>query len=295
MQDLFLAAAEAAKTDLPALIFGESGSGKSQLAEYIHRKSGRAARPLVCVPCGGVSPALWEREFRDALAACGEGTLFLDEVHSLAAVSQKQLLTALKGGFFEDPDSMTKIPVRSRIIAAAARDMESMVEEGDFLSDLYYRLNVFPLFAPPLRKRREDIVPLAHFFLAKYGKEKGFTGFSEEALGAMGNYRWPGNIRELENAVQCACVLGRAPVIQAEELGLPTRFPDYTLALDMEPGEGQDMTLKTALTRFKKVHIMRVLNETAWNQTRAAKVLDIQRTYVSRLLRELKIRDTKQE
>ncbi|MDR3284280.1 MAG: sigma 54-interacting transcriptional regulator [Treponema sp.] len=294
MQDLFLVAAEAAKTDLPVLIFGESGSGKSRLAEYIHQKSGRAAKSLGCVRCGGVSPVMWEREFRDVLVSCADGTLFLEEISSLSAGAQKQLLTALKGGFFEDPDTGAKIPVRLRIIAAAARDMESLVEGGDFLSDLYYRLNVFPLFVPPLRKRQEDIAPLAQLFLDKYGKEKGFAGFSEEALGTLQACRWPGNIRELENAVQRGCAFGTAPFIQARDLRLQIRFSGYALALRGDDEE-QDKSLKTALTHFKKAYLTRILNETAWNQTRAAKVLDIQRTYVSRLLRELKIREIKQE
>lgn len=174
-----------------------------------------------------------------------------------------------------------------------------MVEEGKFRNDLYYRLNVVPLRIPPLRNRKEDIEPLSLFFINKFRTKtkKNFTGISESALARLYDYDWPGNIRELENAIERACVMGVPPCIKFEDLGLivnekseesskTDRFSkEFSDIMD-----GNDMSLKTATDTFKKKYIMKVLEMTKNNQTKAAKILDIQRTYLARLLNELGIR-----
>ena len=184
-------------------------------------------------------------------------------------------------------------------MAATNRDLEKMVQEGTFRQDLYYRLNVLPFHIPPLRDRKEDIEPLAFFFRRKFSVEtkKNFTSFSDEALKLLFAYYWPGNVRELENTIERACVLGKPPVIRADDLRLhvagssnPSGKVCEDVLYDVDVSDG-DRTLKTAVNKFKKAYITRILEETSWNQTETGKILGIQRTYVSRLLNELHIRN----
>ncbi|MDR0601891.1 MAG: sigma 54-interacting transcriptional regulator, partial [Treponema sp.] len=163
------------------------------------------------------------------------------------------------------------------------KDIDALVEKGEFRSDLYYRLNVLPIYIPPLRQRPEDIPELAAFFLKKFIGEtkKQFEGFSDDAMEAMLSYSWPGNIRELENCVERACVIGKNKRISREDLFF--KYPSHTVEQ-----EG-DRSLKTAINTFKAHFIRKVLEENNWNQTETARVLDIQRTYLSRLIKELDI------
>ena len=162
------------------------------------------------------------------------------------------------------------------------------MEKGEFRSDLYYRLNVLPIYIPPLRQRPEDIPELANFFLKKFSREtkKQFDGFSDEAMEIMLSYSWPGNVRELENCIERACVISKDRWIKAEDLLL--RNMQHNSAMS------EQRNLKNALTVFKKHYIKKVLEENNWNQTEAAKALDIQRTYLSRLLKELDIVNPKE-
>jgi Nif-specific regulatory protein len=190
---------------------------------------------------------------------------------------------------FEKVGSDTSITVDVRILAATNRDIEKQVEEGEFRSDLYYRLNVLPLYIPPLRQRPEDIPVLADFFLRKFSEEtkKQFEGFSEDARETMLSYAWPGNIRELENCIERACVIGKGGRIRSEDLLLK----NSTVQAIQETG---DRSLKNAINIFKARFIRKVLEENRWNQTETAKDLDIQRTYLSRLIKELKINNSKE-
>ena len=211
------------------------------------------------------------------------------------------MLRVLQNHSFERVGSSKTINVDVRIVAATNRDLEKMVSEGTFRSDLYYRLNVMPLNIVPLRERKEDILPLAQFFLTKFRNEtkKNFEGFSTSAINALYSYYWPGNVRELENSVERACVLGKPPYIQAEDLRISsagsgaadTRTCFDKIAAEVLEGSDGDRSLKTAINKFKAAYVKRVLNETSWNQTEAGKILGIQRTYVSRLLNELHIRE----
>ena len=178
-----------------------------------------------------------------------------------------------------------------------------MVSAGTFREDLFFRLNVLPIRIPSLRARKEDILPLAVNFLRKSSLEVGkeYSGFSREAILAMEEYKWPGNIRELENAVARACIIGNPPFIQSADLRLSV--DEYIGAEDIEGNisemagviadDGTDRSLKTALDRFKRSYLIKVLEECNWNQTKASKILDIQRTYVSKLMNELNIRVNK--
>ncbi len=309
---------QVAVTNSSVLITGESGVGKELFAEQLHLKSPRAEKAFVRVNCAALSPALLESElfghvrgaFTDAVQdrkgrfeMADGGTLFLDEIGELPLDLQAKLLRVIQSRSFERVGSSETITVDVRIIAATNRNLEQMVQDGDFRSDLFYRLNVLPINIPPLRERKEDIEPLASYFLQKFAAEtkKNFTGFSQTAMRTLFDYYWPGNIRELENCIERSCVFGTPPVIQAVDLGI-TSAPenittvDSALATDYETladdiaSSGEDKTLKTAVNAFKRAYVIKILNETAWNQTKAGKILGIQRTYVSRLLNELHIR-----
>lgn len=315
--DLMRVIDEVAKTNSSVLITGESGVGKELFAEQLHLKSPRVGKPFVRVNCAALSAPLLESElfghvkgaFTDAVSdregrfeAANGGTLFLDEIGELPLDLQAKLLRVLQEHSFERVGSNKTISVDVRIVAATNRDLEKMVADGAFRGDLFYRLNVLPLHIPPLRERKEGIEPLASFFLKRLCGEikKNFTGFSPAAMRVLYDYYWPGNIRELENSIERACVLGTPPLIQANDLHINApanvaaekggeSFFD-SVADDLLAASDGDRTLKTALTKFKTAYVKQILNETSWNQTEAGKILGIQRTYVSRLLNELHIR-----
>ncbi|WP_147614569.1 sigma-54 interaction domain-containing protein [Treponema pectinovorum] len=318
--DLLHVIDEVARANTTILITGESGVGKELFAEQIHLRSNRSDKPFIRVNCAALSPSLLESElfghvkgaFTDAVTdrkgrfeAADKGTLFLDEIGELPIELQSKLLRVLQSRTFERVGSSDSITVDVRIVVATNRNLEKMVNDGSFRADLYYRLNVMPLNIPPLRERKEDILPLAKFFLSKFGIEtkKSFEGFSSAAERILLEYYWPGNVRELENSIERACVLGIPPLIQGEDLRInylsaqnPPKDKDeignsYSIIAEefANPADG-DRSLKTAITKFKTAYVKQILNETSWNQTEAGKILGIQRTYVSRLLNELNIR-----
>ena len=314
VRDLLHVIEQVAHTNSSVLITGESGVGKELFAEQLHLKSERVDRPFVRVNCAALSPSLLESElfghvrgaFTDAVSdrrgrfeLADGGTLFLDEIGELPLDLQAKLLRVLQTRSFERVGSSETVTVDVRIVAATNRNLEQMVAAGTFRSDLYYRLNVLPMHIPPLRERKEDIEPLASFFLKKFSREtkKNFDDFSPAALRALFDYYWPGNVRELENSVERACVLGTPPLVQAGDLRISASPSQNSAcggddfdAVASDIAGSEDKTLHTALTKFKRAYVIKILTENAWNQTRAAKILNVQRTYVSRLLNELHIR-----
>ena len=275
-----------AQTDSSVLILGESGSEKEVFAELIHVKSARNGKPFVKLNCASVPNELLKSELLGSFELAGGGTIFLDEIHELSLVLQAKLLT---------------VTVDVRVIAATSRDMEKRLETGKFRSDLYYRLNVLPLVIPPLRQRKEDIPELAELLLKKSMKEtqNHFDGFSSEAMEAMISYSWPGNIRELQNCIERAGVTAKGRRISPADLFLGTGQPSATADADAVDTDvsaasvGGDRNLKNAENIFRKRYIRQILEENNWNQTETAKALDIQRTYLSRLIKELGINNTK--
>jgi Nif-specific regulatory protein len=221
------------------------------------------------------------------------GTIFLDEIGDLPLALQVKLLRVIQQKTFEKVGSDISVTVDARILAATNRDIERLVEEGQFRSDLYYRLNVLPLFIPPLRERLEDIPELAYFFLKNAAKKtrRDLEGFSSEAMRSLLSYSWPGNIRELQNCVERACVIGKGKWIEREDLFLDSS--GGTSRFERDGGGGR--SLKGAIDAFKGQYIQKVLEENKWNQTKTAKALDIQRTYLSRLIKELGITLNKAE
>jgi len=291
-----------AKTDSSVLILGESGVGKELFAEQIHLRSKRAGAPFIRVNCAAIPEGLLESElfghvkgaFTSAVSnrqgrfeLADGGTIFLDEIGDLPLSLQAKILRVIQERKFEKVGSDATVTVNVRILAATNKDIEDLVQKGAFRGDLYYRLNVLPIFIPPLRQRPEDIPELARFFLDGFMKEtkKQFSGFSQEALQAMLSYSWPGNVRELQNCIERACVIGKNKWIEPEDL--------FMKSGEME-GEITERNLKTAINVFKASFIRKVLEENNWNQTEASRVLVIQRTYLSRLIKELKIINPKE-
>jgi Nif-specific regulatory protein len=293
-----------AKTDSSVLILGESGVGKELIAEQIHLRSARAGKPFVRMNCAALPEGLLESElfghvkgaFTDAVQnrrgrfeMAHGGTIFLDEIGDFPLKLQAKLLRVIQQKSFEKVGSSDTITVDVRILAATNKDIEKQVEKGEFRNDLYYRLNVLPMYIPPLRQRSEDIAELASFFLKKFCREtkKAIQGFSDEAMETMLSYSWPGNIRELENAVERAVVITKDKYISSQDLLI-----DASIFQKDDVYKGK--SLKAALNIFKKHFIQKALEENGWHQTETAKALDIQRTYLSRLIKELDIVNSKE-
>ena len=287
-----------APTDSSVLIMGESGSGKELFAEQIHLRSRRSRAPFVRVNCAALPEGLLESElfghvkgaFTSAIKnrkgrfeAANGGTIFLDEIGDMSLGLQAKLLRVIQDRAFERVGSDVTITVNTRIIAASNKDLGTMAEKDEFRRDLYYRLNVLPLYIPPLRQRTDDIPELARFFLMRFMQinKKFFEGFSDDAVEAMLTYQWPGNIRELENCIERACVIAAGKWIRRKDL-----FPQTAANEGAADGERD---LKTAMNVFKSNYIRTVLEEKSWNQTETARVLNVQRTYLSRLVKELNI------
>jgi Nif-specific regulatory protein len=292
-------ARKAAETDSSVLLLGESGVGKELFAEQIHLASHRRSMPFIRVNCAAIPEALLESElfghvkgaYTDAVAdrrgrfeLADGGTLFLDEIADMPLPLQAKLLRVIQSRTFERVGSSDSLHVNVRIIAATNHALEREVAEGKFRPDLFYRLNVLPIHIPPLRERREDIPRLAEFFLRKHSREtkKQLTGFSDEAMEQLISYSWPGNVRELENAIERAVVFSRDDRIRAESL---------TLSAGVAPGSDSyaQRSLREALNIFKKQFITKALESNGWHQTRTAKALAIQRSYLSKLVKELSI------
>jgi two-component system response regulator HydG len=267
-------------TDTTVLVLGESGTGKELVARALHAASPRRFAPLVTIHCGALTDTLLESELfghekgsftgaqyrkKGKFEVADGGTVFLDEIGDISLKTQTDLLRVLQEKEITRVGSTRAIPVDFRAVAATHRNLEEMVREGRFRADLFYRLNVFPMAAPPLRDRREDIPLLAHHFMKKYSAatHKPFEGISKEALDLLLRHSWPGNVRELENAVERAVVIGREPELRLED------FPFQS------PAAGEPAP--RSLEEVEKQHIGQVLEECRWNMSRAARILEIDR------------------
>jgi DNA-binding NtrC family response regulator len=304
LRELVEQARKAAESKSTVLLAGESGTGKEVLARSIHAWSPRASRPFIAVNCVALSEELLESElfghekgaFTGAhqqkpgkFELANHGTIFLDEVGDIRESLQAKLLRVLQEHEFERVGGTRPIRVDIRIIAATNRNLEEAVKGGRFREDLYYRLNVVRLRLPPLRERREDIPGLAEHFLRKYCAETGKTirGISPEAIGLLKAHPWPGNVRELENSIERAVVLGAGAEISLVDLGLRT----IGGAASSPPSAERSIEpFHEGVEDFKRELIRRALEQAKGNQTRAAEMLGLQRTYLSRLLKNLGLR-----
>jgi len=288
-----------ASTKSTILIQGESGTGKQVLARAIHNLSNRKDKPFVYVNCVALSEQLLESDLfghekgaftgayqrkKGRLETAHTGTVFLDEIGDITPVIQTKFLHFLESGEFERVGGTQTLKVDARIIAATNRDLSRALEDKKFREDLFFRLNVISITIPPLRNRKEDITNLANHFLQKFNQEmkKRIISIDPQILEVFSTYSWPGNIRELQNILERAVVLAPSDTITTE-LVLPQL--SHTKKEELLPG----IPLEDALKKFKKEFITRTLSLTKNNQSQAAKLLDIQRTYLNRLIKELEI------
>jgi Nif-specific regulatory protein len=290
-------AEKVAESKAAVLISGESGTGKELLAHLIHESSSRQNKPYISVNCGALPGSILERElfghekgaFTGAdskkiglFEAADGGTLFLDEIGEMPIEMQVKLLRVLQEGIFMRLGGTTPIQVDVRIVSATNQDLDKNVRDGTFRKDLYYRVNVINIKLPPLRERREDIPDLVAYFLKKHSPEnKPAMKLKPGVMELLMSYHWPGNIRELENTLERASVLGDGDELAREYF----QFEPYQPPIDVEVGK----SLKDANDAFRRTYIANTLKSTAGNRTRAAKILQVQRSYLSRLIKELNI------
>ncbi len=303
MQESYAIAEQVARGDTTSvLIDGESGTGKEYFANLIHRMSARHSQPFVEINCAAIPSELLESElfghekgaFTDARAQklglmemANGGTLFLDEIGEMAPMLQVKLLRVLERRTFRRVGGTKDIAVNLRIISATNQDLEKMVKEGGFREDLYYRLKVVPLRVPPLRDRREDILPLARLFLERYSKQfkKPFRGMAESAERVLVDYHWPGNIRELKNLMERTVLLEQAEVLEASHLKLNGRArgpEEASIGARIDesltgiiPSSG--IAFEALVEELERALILRASYATKWNQSRTAELLNLKR------------------
>ena len=283
MREVFQMISQVSKSNATVLVRGESGTGKELVANSIHYNSLRAKNPFVKVNCAALPTNIIESElfghekgaFTGAIRQklgkfelANKGTLFLDEIGSVDLDVQVKLLRVLQEREFERVGGHKTIKTDVRIIAATNKNLENAVDEGVFRSDLYYRLNVFPIYLPPLRERKTDILLLADHFLDKYAKENGkdIRRFSTPAIDMLVGYHWPGNVRELENCIERAVLLCDEGVIHSYHL-------PPTLQTGSESGTLPALSLEDAVSKLEYEMIVDALKNTRGNTTKAADLL----------------------
>jgi DNA-binding NtrC family response regulator len=269
-----------APTDTTVMIRGESGTGKELVAKAIHLNSTRKYFPIITVNCGAIAESLLESEFfghekgaftganyrrKGKFEMANGGTIFLDEIGTISLKMQVELLRIIETKKFTRVGGNDTIKSDFRVIAATNEALEELVKAGKFREDLYYRLNVFSIFIPPLRERRKDIAPLAYHFLGKFSSamNKNVTKISDAAMNFLYEYEWRGNVRELENAIERAVVVGKGDTIKLEDL------PFYSK-------NTADPELST-LSEIEKKYIEKTLLQNKWNINKCANILGIER------------------
>ncbi len=297
-----------ADTDCSILVTGESGTGKELVARAVHRASTRADGPFVTVNCAALPENLLESElfghargaFTGATAnrdgrftAANKGTIFLDEIGEMPLALQSKLLRVLQEKEVTPVGESKARKVDVRVVAATNRDLDEMVEKGDFREDLLYRLEVIPIELPSLRERRPDIPELVNHFVEKFNTKRGrrVEGLTDEAMEVLVAYEWPGNVRQLQNAVERMVVLKARGRLELEDL--PRRIrrsaPDIPAKVGpVLPDDGLD--LRDAVERFENGLILQALERTGWNKNQAAGMLRMNRTTLVEKLKKKKLK-----
>lgn len=301
MRSLLEMAKRVAATNATVLIEGESGTGKQVMANTIHAMSERRDKPFVQVNCTTLSEQLLESDLfghekgaftgaqhmkKGRVELAAGGTLFLDEIGDLSPSIQAKFLHFLESGKFERVGGMKTLSVDARVITATNKTLAHEVKAGRFRGDLFYRLNVVSLTLPPLRERAEDIPLLAKHFLERFNQQmRKRTTFSPATLDMLQKYTWPGNVRELQNVIERAVVLASGAEITPELL------PPQMHETEKSPDDfAAGLPLDEAVLKFKKQYITQTLESTGWNQSKAANILQIQRTYLSKLVKDLELK-----
>jgi two-component system nitrogen regulation response regulator NtrX len=286
----------AARSDARVLLVGESGTGKELLAEHIHNESPFAAGPFVKVNCAAIPGELIESELfghekgsftgatsmrRGKFELADGGTLFLDEIGDLHANSQAKLLRVLQEGEFHRVGGEQVIRVTVRVVSATNRDLTAMVAQGKFREDLYYRVSVVPIRVPALRERPQDIQPMAEYFLEDFCARNGFRkkSFDEEVWPVFEASKWPGNARELRNAVERMAILSAEDVLTVAAIPLELRMPQRE--------NGARSSVQEARESAEREHVLRALEEAGWNVSSAARALGMERTNLHKRIRAL--------
>jgi len=309
LERVFGLARRVAPTDGTVLITGESGTGKEVFVRAIHRLSRRNVHPLMACDCSALAPTLLESElfghvkgsFSGAIAtkqglfeAAHKGTLFLDEIANLSMETQGKLLRVLETKQVKKVGDTAEHEIDIRLISATNRDLSEMVREGEFREDLYYRLNVVPLFLPPLRERPGDVPVLANVFLERFCKKNQVAakGFSADAMFLMESYHWPGNVRELRNIVERLAILCEQDRIEPHDLPAEIRqAPVRPVATQLPTTWDEFKKLKhqirdAAVQQLERRFLTEALQRCDGNVSRAAEEIGIQRTNLHALMRK---------
>lgn len=301
MHEVYRRMEQVSRTDTTVLILGESGTGKELVARAIHHNSERRDRPFVAVNCSALPESILESEllghvrgaftgaFRDKVGRfemANGGTLFLDEVGELSHSVQIKLLRVLQEREFQRVGDIRTIRVDIRLIAATNKNLRAQMEAGRFREDLYYRLHVFPIELPPLRARLEDLPMLVSHFIEKFNHQMGrrVRGLSGEAMDALYRYSWPGNIREIENAIEHAFVHSKGVLIQLEDL------PRHIVEEPAKQAAPTPTARDAAVESFERDLILRHLKEANWRRALAAKRLGISQVTLWRKMKKYGIR-----
>jgi DNA-binding NtrC family response regulator len=280
------------------LLTGESGTGKDLAAKVLHYQSDRASKPFMNITCSALTETILESElfghergaFTDArqqkrglFESADGGTVFLDEIGEMAPALQAKLLRFLEEKTFKRVGGVADIRVDVRVIAATNRNLEEEVKKGRFREDLYYRLNVLPIVLPPLRARAEDVPVLVRYFVDSFNREfrKKVRGVADDAMRRLQAYRWPGNIRELRNAVERAMLLAEGPELTADEFPVASKTP-VTQELQL-PAGGID------LDQLERSLVVQALERSGWNQTKAATLLGLNRDQIRYRIEKFKL------
>ncbi|MFT5387365.1 MAG: two-component system response regulator HydG, partial [Candidatus Omnitrophota bacterium] len=300
MQRIYHVIDSVASTNATILISGESGTGKGLIAREIHgADQNRKDKPFVEISCGALSETLLESElfghvkgsFTGAIKdkegrfefARG-GTIFLDEIDAFSLSLQVKLLRVLQNGEFECVGDNVTRRTNARIIVATNKNLMDLIDKGEFREDLYYRINVIAIQTPPLRERDDDISPIVDYYIKKYSEasKKNVKGVSSEVNKMFANYRWPGNIRELENVIEGAIIMTQGETVEKNDIPHVSKFDDIDsfskTKVISKGGVADDKTLKKMVEEPEKDHIINVLKGCQWNRNKAASVLGINRT-----------------
>jgi two-component system, NtrC family, nitrogen regulation response regulator NtrX len=288
-------------------IYGETGTGKELAARTLHEKSPRAAGPFVTLNCAAVPAELIESELfgheKGAFTGAGQrhtgkfeqahrGTLFLDEIGDMPAAMQAKLLRVLEEGEVERIGAGKPTSVDVRVVVATHRNLEQMVESDQFRRDLYHRVVVFPLELPPLRSRREDLPALVEHFVRQVSAQNGWkpASFTQDAIAALGEYAWPGNIRELRNVVERLLLLSGAEIDrEAVRLALPAGRAAPASAVARETGAALTGPLAERVLEFERATVLAELEKNAKNVTQTARVLGLERSHLYKKCQQLGI------
>jgi two-component system nitrogen regulation response regulator NtrX len=306
-------ASQVARSDVTVLLLGESGTGKELLAAHVHRESPYASGPFVKVNCAAIPTELIESELfghekgaftgaaslrRGRFELADGGTIFLDEVGDLDEAAQAKLLRILQDGELQRVGGERPIRVNVRVISATNRPLDELVAGGKFREDLYYRLSVVPIRVPPLRQRHTDIGELAAYFLADFCTRNNMRGreFDPEVMPILERYPWPGNVRELRNVVERMAILTRGDRITVEAIPLELRQPRLRTGLG-EASAGQSPLPATGLQEVRdtaeREQIRQALEQTDWNVSGAARLLNTERTSLHKRIKALGLRRTR--